>query len=131
MRKILSVVLVLSLVLSMTPMAFANDYQQGMLEGKAAAENHPSSAGLWGFSMGLLGGLIGGGLTVGVYALSNPDVPFEHRINLADKSQEYQLAFADAYKEQAKKNMVSKASLGAGAGILTAVILVSLAANSY
>ncbi len=113
--------------LAFTPMAAGgNDFTAGYADGLRDGSQHSAMGwGIGGFAGGFLLGLIGGGGVIIASAVSSPQIGLVQMNALSDKSAEYRQGYIAGYQQAAKKKNVGAASLGAGAGILLDVVLIS------
>ena len=108
--------------INQTPMQttqIKNCYQDGFNSGQKA---EGGGAFIGGLGCGVLGGLIGWGISYVVVASGNPQ-PEHYEIESLDESCQYQ--YRDGYKQSALKVKKSNVNIGGAIGTLLAVIIVS------
>lgn len=129
MKRITSLLVVIILIISTTSSAFAfsDSYFEGQLAGKKSAETNHNAAGWFvgGATGGFLLGIIGGGIAVGLSASSKPQPDNEILYRIQDKPLDYRMGFTDGYVEVARSKNIQNSCIGAGLGVILAVVVVS------
>ncbi|NLC53048.1 MAG: hypothetical protein GX770_03685 [Firmicutes bacterium] len=129
MKRVISLLLVVVLLVTTTSsvFAFSDSYFEGQLAGKKSAETNHNAGGWFvgGAAGGFLLGIIGGGITVGLSAASKPQPDSEILYTIKDQPLDYRMGFTEGYVEVARSKNIQNSCIGAGLGVILAVVVVS------
>ena len=132
-KRVISLLLVVVLLVTTTSSVFAfsdsfsDSYFEGQLAGKKSAETNHNAGGWFvgGAAGGFLLGIIGGGIIVGLSAASKPQPDSEILYTIKDQPLDYRMGFTEGYVEVARSKNIQNSCIGAGLGVILAVVVVS------
>ncbi len=127
-RRPSAVVFALVILLALPlPSLAAGGYLEGYQSGQQMARTRTNGTSwlVGGFAGGFLLGLIGGGAVVLAASTSNQAPEYSLQTSLNDENEDYRRGYFEGYAREARSKNVTNALLGAGLGVVCAVLYVS------